>query len=75
MLLVFENLEARAKSIYNVDVLTAIRWTETESKNCPAEVIINCFNHCLNQDVQDGADVNSEEAEKDIVSQMARDAE
>lgn len=26
----FENLEARAKRIYNVDILTASCWTETK---------------------------------------------
>lgn len=42
---VFESFEARVKSFYNVDILTAIRWTETERNHCPSEVIRNRFNH------------------------------
>lgn len=74
MLKVFENLETRVKSIYNVVVLTAIRWKKMEGSNCPAEVTKKSFKHYLKQNWQDVAYLNSEETEKNTIAQMARDA-
>lgn len=75
LLPVFENLEARVKIINKVRVLTVIRWTETEWNNFPSEAVRNCFKHCLKQNWQDVADLDSGEAEKETVLQTARDAE
>lgn len=44
---VFENIESGKKSIYNGDILTAIRWAYEEWSACPSEVIQNCFRHCF----------------------------
>lgn len=44
---VFNNIGMGWKSIYNVDVLTAIRWAKLESENCTLEVIKSCFRLCL----------------------------
>lgn len=54
---VFDNIDMGRKCIYNVDVLCALRWAEEEWKACPAQVIKNCFDHCLKQ----GVSLNEEE--------------
>lgn len=45
MLRIFENIRAERKSIYKVDVLTAIRWVYEEWCLCPAEAVQECFTH------------------------------
>lgn len=49
LLRVFRNFEAERKSIYNVDVLTKMRWTCEELHICPSHAIRNSFNYCLKQ--------------------------
>lgn len=71
LLRVFENLESSKKSIYNVDVLTAIRWTEQEWANCPPKVIFNCFTHCWKLETTDEEGTIADET----LHYMARDAE
>lgn len=72
LLRVFENLEARSKRIYSVDVLTAMRWAEREWKNCPTTVIRNCFKHCFRRDGQDIAE-DSGYDEQETLQSMVRD--
>lgn len=47
-----KNIDMGRKSIYIVEILTAIRWTTEKWKNCSADVIKNCFSHCLIADFQ-----------------------
>lgn len=71
---VFENIECGKKSIYNVDILTAIRWTYDEWNACPSTVIRNCFRHCFSQGGTSQDAVSSEQADQDCLSSMQRDA-
>lgn len=71
---VFENIEMGKKSIYNVDILTAIRWTCAEWDSCPREVIKNCFTHCLRQTGQTSTAELEKEINGDALQSMARDA-
>lgn len=68
----FENLEARSNRIYNVDVLTAMRWPKKEWKNCPMTVIKNCFKHCYRRNVEETAE-NSVYNEQETLPSMVRD--
>lgn len=70
---IFENIEAGQKSIYNVDVLTAIRWTYEEWNACPHEVIRNCFTHCFKQ--SEGSSLGKEnDGDQECINNMQRDA-
>lgn len=44
---VFDNTDMGQKSIYNVDILTDMRWATEIWNSCPADVIENCFDHCV----------------------------
>lgn len=70
---VFENLDVGKKPIYNVDILTAFRWTYEAWNSCPADSIRNCFNHRLKQtgstNIDTEAGVNAE-----ALQAMERDA-
>lgn len=46
---VFENLNVGKKFIYNVDILTALRWICEAWDSFPVDVIKNISNHCLMQ--------------------------
>lgn len=74
LLRVFENIEANAKSIYNVDVLTAIRWTEREWEECPASVIENCFKHCFKKEGEEDPGSDDALRDEEVLAQMSRDA-
>lgn len=70
---VFDNIDMGKKSIYNVDILTAMRWTKEEWESCPSSVIKNCFLHCLKQ----GENFTAEERGDiygETVDKMVRDA-
>lgn len=71
---VFENIESGKKSIYNVDILTAIRWAYEEWSACPSEVIQNCFRHCFSQGGVSAHVESIEEAEQNCINSMERDA-
>lgn len=45
MMPMFEIIECGQKSIYNIDVLTAISWVSKECSDLRAATIQNCFNH------------------------------
>ena len=47
MFRVFENMEVGNQSIYNIDVLTAIRWIMAEWADMPSSCIEHCFRHCF----------------------------
>lgn len=44
---VFDNIGAGAKTIYNVDILTAMRCVRKEWLSLHVEAISNCWNHCF----------------------------
>ena len=70
---VFDNIDMGKKSIYNVDILTAMRWTKEEWESCPSSVIKNCFLHCLKQ----GENFTAEERgdiHRETADNMMRDA-
>lgn len=76
---VFENIESGKNSIYNVDIITAIRWTYDEWNACPSTVIRNCFQHCFKQgglsaENERGQGESSETADQECLSSMQRDA-
>lgn len=71
---VFDNIDAGKKSIYNVDVLTAFRWTTEEWNFCPASVIHNCFTNCLHQKEGFGTDME-QRAGNEALESMSRDAQ
>lgn len=73
LLRVFDNIDMGRKSIYNVDVLTAMRWTTEAWSACPPAIFKNCFLHCLKSSVEiveEERGVNN----SDVVDQMERDA-
>lgn len=70
---VFDNIDMGRKSIYNVDVLTAMRWVSEEWDMCPSEVIENCFNHCLKLTAQIEEE-KREGSSKMVIEDMERDA-
>ena len=70
---VFDNIDAGRKSIYHVDILTAMRWTVEEWESCPATVIKNCFSHCFKQDCQAIEELEAELQAKTLQN-MERDA-
>lgn len=72
----FESFEAEKKSIYNLDVLTEIRWTEREWDSCPAQFIHNCFTHRLKQGRKDSKENETTDGvrEKDTINRMECDA-
>lgn len=43
----FESIEAETKSVYNVDILTALRWICTEWDNLSVTCITNYFHQCF----------------------------
>lgn len=47
---IFDNIDSDRKSIYNVDILTAVHWAVTEWEAFPVETIRNCYSHCFQQD-------------------------
>eukprot|EP00171_Calliarthron_tuberculosum_P021547 IDg21547t1 len=69
---IFENIESGRKSIYNVDILTAMRWAVKEWDDCPATTIRNCFVHCTKLGAENGPglseDGNREEVQAEIES-------
>lgn len=70
---VFDNIDMGSKSIYNVDILCAMRWTQEEWESCPANVIKNCFDHCLKQDVEKSEEERGS-AVRSTLDSMERDA-
>ena len=69
---IFENIEARRKSIYNVSILTAMRWVIEEWSACPDHVVKNCFLHYFKQS---GLYVGvTPDDEEDTLNSIARDA-
>ena len=70
---VFENIEMGRKSIYNVDILTAIRWTAEEWANSPAQVIRNCFDYCFKR--QEIYEEGSGLVREEMISSMEQVAE
>lgn len=70
---VFDNIDAGKKSIYNIDILTAMRWTVEEWGRCPGDVIHNCFNHCFRKAGELGRDIEKE-VEVETMENMQRDA-
>ena len=70
---VFDNIDMGRKSIYNVDVLTAMRWVTEEWDTCPSDVIENCFNHCLKATAQIGEEEREGGSEM-VIEDMERDA-
>lgn len=73
LLRVFDNIDMGRKSIYNVDILTAIRWTGEEWENCPPRVIRNCFLHCFKK--QDICEKERGDDREDVLNRMESDAE
>lgn len=71
---VFENIESSKKSIYNVDILTAIRWAYEEWNACPSIVMRNCFRHCFSQGGLSSEVESTENADEDCINSMQRDA-
>lgn len=47
MFRIFDNIDVGAKSVYNVDVLTAMRWVKNEWEGLEKETIANCWRHCF----------------------------
>lgn len=43
----FDNIDASSKTVYNVDVLTAMRWLEEEWHAVDSMVTRNCWRHCF----------------------------
>ena len=70
----FENINVGKKSIYNVDIFTAMQCTCEDWKNCTASVIYNCFKHYLKQSSNPGMDAE-EELNDSALQSMERDAE
>lgn len=60
LLRVFDNLDKGEKYIYNVDVLTAMRWTVEKWDSFSADVIRQCFLHCLNENGNERSTVEEE---------------
>eukprot|EP00171_Calliarthron_tuberculosum_P004123 IDg4123t1 len=73
LLRVFDNIDMGRKSIYNVDILCAMRWTDFEWNACPGSVIKNCFDHCLKQGVRKTEEERGI-ATSSTVDSMERDA-
>lgn len=69
---IFENIDAGRKSIFNVGILTVMRWVTEEWLACTDQVIMNCLDHCF---MQGGQVVESgEEDENATLNSMSRDA-
>lgn len=66
LLRIFENTEAERNSIYNIDILTPIRWVSEEWKAVLASCITNCFRHCFEQVGEN----NTQRGEKEMREQV-----
>ena len=61
----FENIDFGKKSIYSIDILTAMRWVKEEWEMLPNSCIANSFEHCFGTD--GNVDVNqSSEVGRDV---------
>ena len=69
---VFDNIDAERKSMYNVDIFTAIRWTVEDWERCPSDVIMNFFSHFLKKDGCSDTHVEAE-VEKDALQSIQMD--
>lgn len=47
----FDSIDMERKSIYNTEILTAMRWMSEEWEACSARMIADCFTHRLNAEV------------------------
>lgn len=69
----FENIDAGRKSMYNVEILTAMRWMAEKWSACPKHVIRICSMHCFKQRDTTETENGIQDDEKETIDSMARD--
>ena len=68
---VFENIDSGKKSIYSIDILTAMRWVKEEWQMLPNSFIANSFEHCFG--TEGNVDMNqSNEVKRDVREQIVQ---